>query len=108
MKKKVTSLIVGTVILYIPVSICLSLIIYCKLNNINIKFNVLREIGFDKNYLILFFLILLELIVVTAISMNNRNSFKSKVNKITSEIETPVAIGERTTWYSKVAFTKRV
>lgn len=99
MKKNRIGIIVGTTILNIPISICLSLLIHCKLKGIDVNFNVLKEIGFDKNYMILFLLIfvLIETMIIAFITMSKRNSFESSVNKITNKIETPVAIGQRTT-----------
>ena len=99
MKKNKIGIIIGATILNIPISIGISLLIHCKLKNIEFNLNVLKEIALDKNYLLLFLLcyILLETIIIAFLTMNRRNSFESSVNKITNKIETPVAIGQRTT-----------
>ena len=99
MKKNRIGLMIGATILNIPLSIGVSLIAHCKLKGIDVDLNVLKEIGFDKNYLILFLLIfvLLETMIIAFVTMNKRNSFESSTNKITNKIETPVAIGQRTT-----------
>jgi len=102
LKKHKIGIIVGTAILDIPISFGLSLLIHCRLKDIDINSNVLKEIGFDKNYLILFLLIfiLLETMVIAFVTMSKRNQFESNVNKITDKIATPVAIGQRTAWHS--------
>jgi type IV secretion system protein VirD4 len=101
MNKKIITFVITSVI-SIPICIFISNIIHLyltkqiyDLSNIKIEllmFNMLNNIEYLKLYFLIQVLVILLLFVIT--TMKKNSNFESKLTKITSNISTPIAIGQ--------------
>lgn len=80
------------------ISIVISIVLHIILKRIHIQdFKLLKEIVLSKEYLTLFLFVfgIMETFIIASILINNKNTFESGLNKITNNISTPVAVGQK-------------